>query len=164
MPGEDGDHRCGGAARHSRAQLRLDGGAPGVHDRRGDGRGGGGRDGDSSELAACSELLAQVAVRKGVRRGTMGGLLTAGELIADPDVERIDPDGVAVLAVADPGDVTAVAWVGDCRAWLGRHPAAALDHRSHRGRATAAERSTVGAPGLRSLGTAVIAENDHGEW
>jgi protein phosphatase len=69
--------------------------------------------GSSAEVAATSPLLAEVAARVAVRRGPLAGLLAAAELIADP----ADGDAVAVVALAEPGGPTGVAWVGDCRAY-----------------------------------------------
>ena len=72
--------------------------------------------GNSPEIAACSLLLAEVAARVGARRGSLVGILAAAELVADRDAAAVEPDAVAVLAVAVP-EHTGVAWVGDCRAW-----------------------------------------------
>ncbi len=69
--------------------------------------------GSTAEIAATSLLLAEVAARVAVHRGTLAGLLAAAELIADPG----DGDAVAVVALVEPGEPTTVAWVGDCRAY-----------------------------------------------
>jgi serine/threonine protein phosphatase PrpC len=75
--------------------------------------------GHSDRVAYVARLLAEVAARVAARRGPLAGLLSAGELVADPgDGEEPEPDAVAVVAVTQPGkDTTRVAWVGDCRAW-----------------------------------------------
>ncbi|WP_436776362.1 hypothetical protein [Yinghuangia sp. YIM S09857] len=78
---------------------------------------------DESEPAwSCvrtTTLLAEVAARVATRRGALAGLLSASELVADPSAEEgPEPDAVAVVAVAAPGDnTTRIAWVGDARAW-----------------------------------------------
>ncbi|GAA2264770.1 hypothetical protein GCM10010232_66180 [Streptomyces amakusaensis] len=68
-------------------------------------------------------LMAETAVRIGVQRGALAGLLAAGALVADDGAgpESV-PDGVAVLAVIHPGRHTRLTWVGDCEAleWNGR--------------------------------------------
>ncbi|WP_030757144.1 SpoIIE family protein phosphatase [Streptomyces sp. NRRL F-5135] len=75
--------------------------------------------GHSERVASVSALLAEVVARVAARRGALAGLLSAGELVADPGAdEEPEPDAVAVVAVTDPGDdTTRIAWVGDARAW-----------------------------------------------
>lgn len=73
--------------------------------------------GNSPEVAALSRLAAQVAARIGARRGRMAGLLAAAELYGDPGATDVEPDAVAVLVLAEPGENTRLAWIGDCRAW-----------------------------------------------
>jgi PPM family protein phosphatase len=59
-------------------------------------------------------LCAETASRVGVRRGPLAGLLSAGDLVADPGAHA---NGVAVLAVVSGADPVEVAWIGDCRAY-----------------------------------------------
>ncbi|MFJ2110610.1 hypothetical protein ACIOEX_01555 [Streptomyces sp. NPDC087850] len=73
--------------------------------------------GDSAEVAEVAQLAARVAVRVGARKGRVAGLLAAAELYADPGAIVVEPDAVAIVALAEPGEETCVAWVGDCRAW-----------------------------------------------
>lgn len=74
--------------------------------------------GSSAEIAAYAHLAAHVAARVGPRRSSILGLLAAADLNAAPFSEPIRPDGVAVLAVAAPGeDETSIAWTGDARAY-----------------------------------------------
>ncbi|MEV5605530.1 hypothetical protein AB0L33_29235 [Streptomyces sp. NPDC052299] len=73
--------------------------------------------GNSTEVAELSRLAAQVAARIGARRGRMAGLLAAAELYGDPGATDVEPDAVAVLVLAEPGEDTRLAWIGDCRAW-----------------------------------------------
>ncbi|MDX2692184.1 hypothetical protein [Streptomyces ipomoeae] len=75
--------------------------------------------GHSERVSSVATLLAEVAARVAARRGALAGLLSAGELVADPGVEEDpEPDAVAVAAVTGPGDdTTRIAWIGDARAW-----------------------------------------------
>ncbi|MGG7571199.1 hypothetical protein [Streptomyces sirii] len=75
--------------------------------------------GHSERVSCVATLLAEVAARVAARRGTLPGLLSAAELVADPGAEEVaEPDAVAVVAVTAPGDdTTRIAWVGDARAW-----------------------------------------------
>lgn len=75
--------------------------------------------GHSDRVSSVATLLAEVAARVTARRGALAGLLSAGELVADPGAEEgPEPDAVAVVAVTAPGDdTTRIAWVGDARAW-----------------------------------------------
>ncbi|MEU5399735.1 hypothetical protein ABZ348_10600 [Streptomyces sp. NPDC005963] len=75
--------------------------------------------GHSERVATVATLLAEVAARVAARRGALAGLLSAGELVADPGYDdEPEPDAVAVAAVTGPGDdTTRIAWVGDARAW-----------------------------------------------
>ncbi|MGF1425496.1 PP2C family protein-serine/threonine phosphatase [Kitasatospora sp. LaBMicrA B282] len=75
--------------------------------------------GHSPRVTAVAQLLADVVARISARRSPLGGLLTATDLVADPGAdEEPEPDAVAVVAVAEPGDDRIrIAWVGDCRAY-----------------------------------------------
>lgn len=75
--------------------------------------------GHSERVSSVARVLAEVAARVTARRGALAGLLSAGELVADPGAEEEpEPDAVAVAAVTVPGDdTTRIAWVGDARAW-----------------------------------------------
>ncbi|MCG7524780.1 hypothetical protein MHW47_10060 [Streptomyces sp. OfavH-34-F] len=73
--------------------------------------------GNFPEVAELSRLAAQVAARVGARRGPMSGRLAAAELYGDPGTTDVQPDAVAVLALAEPGKDARRAWIGDCRAW-----------------------------------------------
>lgn len=72
--------------------------------------------GSTAEVAAWAHVAAEVAARVGARRTAMMGLLAAAELTAAPAAEMA-PDGVAVVAVAHPGDEVSIAWTGDARAY-----------------------------------------------
>lgn len=56
---------------------------------------------------------AEVAARVGPRKTATIGILAAAELNDAPASAAIEPDGVAVLAIAEPGQSTAIAWTGD---------------------------------------------------
>lgn len=73
--------------------------------------------GSSAEIAETSRICAEVAARVGARRTATIGILAAAELVSAPAASAISPDGVAVLAVAEPGQDTAIAWTGDARAY-----------------------------------------------
>lgn len=74
--------------------------------------------GHGPHTSTTAPLLAQAAARLTARRGTLAGLLTAGELVADPGADGEEADAVAVVAAVLPGtNETRVAWVGDCRAY-----------------------------------------------
>ncbi|KOT49937.1 MULTISPECIES: hypothetical protein [Streptomyces] len=68
------------------------------------------------------QLLAATACRIGAVRGALAGILAAAALIDDPGSDDYAPDGVAVLALAEPGEPTRLGWVGDSHAysWDGR--------------------------------------------
>lgn len=103
--------------------------------------------GNSSEIAATAQLLAEVTARISAVRGGLAALLTAGMLLADGD-----PDAVAVTAVTGPVH-TDVAWVGDARAygWNGhRLKQYTTDH-------------TVGQQ-LRINGAPAELAEDHDNW
>ncbi|MFC6080880.1 PP2C family protein-serine/threonine phosphatase [Sphaerisporangium aureirubrum] len=76
--------------------------------------------GNSPDVAEFAWLAAQVAARVGARTTATLGILAAAELNAAPAASDIETDGVAVVAVAEPGS-TSIAWTGDCRAygWTG---------------------------------------------
>ncbi|WP_327226371.1 SpoIIE family protein phosphatase [Streptomyces platensis] len=73
--------------------------------------------GHGPHTSRTAPLLAQVTARIAVRRGVLAGLLTASELVADPGADGEEADAAAVAALAQPGEDTHVAWVGDCRAY-----------------------------------------------
>lgn len=73
--------------------------------------------GSSADIARFAEIAAEVAARVGARRTATIGILAAAELVSAPAAADISPDGVAVLAVAEPGQDTAIAWTGDARAY-----------------------------------------------
>ena len=62
-----------------------------------------------------ARVAAGVAARVGPRRTATIGILAAAELNSAGAGERIEPDGVAVLAVLEPGQPTEFAWTGDAR-------------------------------------------------
>ncbi|GIH26095.1 hypothetical protein Aph01nite_44050 [Acrocarpospora phusangensis] len=64
-----------------------------------------------------AHVAAEVAARVGARRTATVGLLTAATLNNASPGRSIRPDGVAVLAVAEPGRPTAIAWTGDAGAY-----------------------------------------------
>ncbi|KJS60664.1 SpoIIE family protein phosphatase [Streptomyces rubellomurinus] len=76
--------------------------------------------GHSFRVAAIAQLIADVTARIAARRGPLAGLLTGTELVADPGAgDETEPDAVAIVAVAQPGDERVrIAWVGDCRAYV----------------------------------------------
>ncbi|MET9399302.1 hypothetical protein [Kitasatospora sp. NPDC002965] len=67
--------------------------------------------------AVAMRLLAETAVRIGSTRGALAGIMAAASLIEDPGVEEYAPDAVAVLALAEPGRPTLLAWVGDAHVY-----------------------------------------------
>lgn len=75
--------------------------------------------GHSGRVASVAQLLATVMARVSARRGSLAGLLTGAELVADPGSgDEPEPDAVAVVAtVSAAGDEIRIAWVGDCRAY-----------------------------------------------
>ncbi|MFI8326881.1 SpoIIE family protein phosphatase [Streptomyces sp. NPDC085529] len=75
--------------------------------------------GHTPRVASVAQLLATVMARVSARRGSLAGLLTGTELVADPGSgDEPEPDAVAVVATARPAaDRIRVAWVGDCRAY-----------------------------------------------
>ncbi|WP_405674862.1 SpoIIE family protein phosphatase [Streptomyces sp. NBC_01511] len=73
--------------------------------------------GNSAEVAEFARLAAEVAARVGARRTATIGILAAAELISAPAAAVVEPDGVAVLAIAEPYGHTAIAWTGDSRAY-----------------------------------------------
>ncbi|MGO1055628.1 PP2C family protein-serine/threonine phosphatase [Crossiella sp. CA198] len=62
-------------------------------------------------------LCAVTAARISTTRGTMAGVLAAAGLIEDPGVEEYRPNAVAVVALAEAGEETDIAWVGDSHAY-----------------------------------------------
>ncbi|WP_116211602.1 PP2C family protein-serine/threonine phosphatase [Streptomyces olivoreticuli] len=74
--------------------------------------------GSDAEVARFADIAAEVAARVGARKTAVLGILAAAELVAAPAGRGITgPDGVAVLAVAEPGAPTSIAWTGDSRAY-----------------------------------------------
>ncbi|SDD94930.1 PP2C family protein-serine/threonine phosphatase [Actinokineospora iranica] len=73
--------------------------------------------GNDEQGAATMGLLAETAARIATTKGTLAGLLAAAALIEDPGVEPYAPNGVIVVAAAEPGSPTALAWVGDSHAY-----------------------------------------------
>ncbi|MGW6389089.1 SpoIIE family protein phosphatase [Streptomyces sp. NPDC055103] len=75
--------------------------------------------GHSLRVSSVAQLLATVMARVSARRGSLAGLLTGTELVADPGSgDEPEPDAVAVVATARAaGDEIRIAWVGDCRAY-----------------------------------------------
>ncbi|GAA0389582.1 hypothetical protein GCM10010160_18990 [Acrocarpospora corrugata] len=68
-------------------------------------------------IARFAQIAAEVASRVGPRKTPTLGILAAAELAALPGTVPITPDGVAVLAVAQPGEETGIAWTGDSRVY-----------------------------------------------
>ncbi|MFF2923100.1 PP2C family protein-serine/threonine phosphatase [Streptomyces celluloflavus] len=73
--------------------------------------------GHGPHTSRTAPLLAEVAARITARRGTLPGLLAAGDLVADHCFNSDEADAVAVTALACADRDTSVAWVGDCRAY-----------------------------------------------
>ncbi len=73
--------------------------------------------GNDVDGAAVIGLLAQTAVRIGVTRGALAGIVAAAALIEDAGTSSYRPDAVAVLAVAEPSRPTQLAWAGDAHAY-----------------------------------------------
>lgn len=73
-----------------------------------------GNDGSGADVM---RLMAQTAARIGATRGALAGVLAAAALIEDPGIEEYKPDGVLVLALAEPGCPTTLGWVGDSHAY-----------------------------------------------
>ncbi|WP_254406658.1 SpoIIE family protein phosphatase, partial [Streptomyces sp. AC627_RSS907] len=110
--------------------------------------------GHGPHTSRTAPLLAEVAARIAARRGTLPGLLTASELIADRGADGDEANAVAVAAVANPAyDVVAVAWTGDCRAYGWDGTRLRLYSNDH----------TVGAQ-LRRNGVAVELAEEHDNW
>ncbi|WP_063775730.1 SpoIIE family protein phosphatase [Streptomyces odonnellii] len=99
-------------------------------------------------------LLAEVAARIAARRGPLAGLLTAGELVADPGADGEEADAVAVAAQVHPdGNDVVVAWSGDCRAYGGDGTVLSRYSDDH----------TVGAQ-LRRNGVPLELAKQHDNW
>jgi serine/threonine protein phosphatase PrpC len=65
-----------------------------------------------------ARLLAETAARIAPQRGGPAGLLSAGLLVADAGAAaQPEPDGVAVVAVAQPDGQTVISWIGDSHAY-----------------------------------------------
>lgn len=67
--------------------------------------------------AQTMRLLAETAARIGATKGALAGVLAAAALIEDPGTREYKPDGVLVLAIAEPGQPTLLGWVGDSHAY-----------------------------------------------
>ncbi|MFC0546644.1 PP2C family serine/threonine-protein phosphatase [Kutzneria chonburiensis] len=76
-------------------------------------------DGIGNDQAGAQTMteLARIAVRIGVTKGPLAGILTAAAYIDDPGTETYKPNAVAVLAIAEPGEPTLLGWVGDSHAY-----------------------------------------------
>ncbi|MFJ6704592.1 MULTISPECIES: hypothetical protein [unclassified Streptomyces] len=110
--------------------------------------------GHGPHTSTTAPLLAEVAARISARRGPLGGLLTAAELIADKGADGSEADAVAVAARAIPGDdITVINWTGDARAygWDGRRLELYTDDH------------TVGKQ-LRANGVALEIAREHDNW
>jgi len=109
--------------------------------------------GHGPHTSATAPLLAETAARIAARRGPLAGLLTAGELIADPGLDGEEADAVAVAARVSPDGAVVVAWTGDCRAygWNGTTLNRYTDDH------------TVGAQ-LRRNGVALDLAKEHDNW
>jgi PPM family protein phosphatase len=79
--------------------------------------------GNDEHGAATMRLMAETAARIGATKRALAGVLAAAALIDDPGTQPYHPNGVLVLALAEPGQPTALAWVGDAHAysWDGTH-------------------------------------------
>ncbi|WP_329032241.1 hypothetical protein OIE71_04675 [Streptomyces sp. NBC_01725] len=73
--------------------------------------------GNSVAVAEFARLAAEVTARVGARRTATIGILAAAELVSAPAAAIVEPDGVAVLAIAERYEHTAIAWTGDSRAY-----------------------------------------------
>lgn len=73
--------------------------------------------GHAPDTPGFARLAAEVAARVGARTTALIGILAAAELIRAPGGIDIEPDGVAVAAVAEPSGHTGIAWTGDARAY-----------------------------------------------
>lgn len=73
--------------------------------------------GDRADVENAAHLIAECAVRVGGKLGILPGFLHASALVSDDAADAPDPDAVMVLAISSPGVPTAVAHVGDCRAY-----------------------------------------------
>ncbi|MDT7784528.1 MAG: family protein phosphatase [Pseudonocardiales bacterium] len=63
--------------------------------------------------AKAMQLVADVAVRYAPTRDILAAVLTAAGVIDDAGIEEHAPNGVMALALAAPGAVTLIGWVGD---------------------------------------------------
>ncbi|MBN6040013.1 hypothetical protein [Amycolatopsis sp. 195334CR] len=64
--------------------------------------------GTSEATATAAWLCTETAVQLAARHGALTGLLTAGQLLADPGSKFVEVDGVAAVAVVRPGSPTTV--------------------------------------------------------
>ncbi|MFJ2432954.1 hypothetical protein ACIOWM_07050 [Streptomyces anulatus] len=74
--------------------------------------------GHGPHTSRTAPLLAETAARIAARRGPLGGLLAASELIADRGADGEEADAVAVAVRVRPDDdITVINWTGDARAY-----------------------------------------------
>ncbi len=74
--------------------------------------------GHGPHTSRTAPLLAETAARVAARRGPLGGLLAASELIADEGADGEEADAVAVAVRVRPDDdIATVTWTGDSRAY-----------------------------------------------
>ena len=73
--------------------------------------------GNSTATATAAWLCAEAAAWLAARYGALSGLLTAGQMLADPGSKFVAVDGVAAVAVVRPGSPTTVVHVGRARAY-----------------------------------------------
>ncbi|MFJ1858763.1 hypothetical protein ACIOHA_15810 [Streptomyces anulatus] len=110
--------------------------------------------GHGPHTSATAPLLAETAARISARRGPLGGLLSASELIADAGADGEEADAVAVAVRVRPDDdITVINWTGDARAygWDGERLELYTDDH------------TVGRQ-LRANGVALDIAREHDNW
>ncbi len=110
--------------------------------------------GHGPHTSRTAPLLAETAARISARRGPLGGLLSASELIADRGADGEEADAVAVAVRVRPDDrVAVVNWTGDARAygWDGTRLELYTDDH------------TVGKQ-LRANGVALEIAREHDNW
>ncbi|MGW7712165.1 hypothetical protein [Streptomyces sp. NPDC054771] len=110
--------------------------------------------GHGPHTSRTAPLLAETAARIAARRGPLGGLLSASELIADAGADGEEADAVAVAVRVRPDDdVAVVNWTGDARAygWDGTRLELYTDDH------------TVGAQ-LRANGVSLDIAREHDNW
>ncbi|MFS0697792.1 hypothetical protein [Streptomyces nitrosporeus] len=110
--------------------------------------------GHGPHTSRTAPLLAETAARISARRGPLGGLLAASELIADRGADGEEADAVAVAVRVRPDDdIAVVNWTGDARAygWNGERLELYTDDH------------TVGKQ-LRANGVALDLARTHDNW